>query len=105
MKAVMVTGASGFVGSALCCELARTGYAVIAVVRRVVERIPSVTYIEADLTDPATFAGEFPTVDCIIHLAGRAIYSLTRLQTRSPHFVKSTEMRLSGWLPVRSRLG
>ncbi|HEJ3157437.1 TPA: NAD-dependent epimerase/dehydratase family protein, partial [Pseudomonas aeruginosa] len=68
----MVTGASGFVGSALCCELARTGYAVIAVVRRVVERIPSVTYIEADLTDPATFAGEFPTVDCIIHLAGRA---------------------------------
>ncbi len=72
MKAVMVTGASGFVGSALCCELARTGYAVIAVVRRVVERIPSVTYIEADLADPATFAGEFPTVDCIIHLAGRA---------------------------------
>ncbi|MFL4002607.1 NAD-dependent epimerase/dehydratase family protein, partial [Pseudomonas aeruginosa] len=49
----MVTGASGFVGSALCCELARTGYAVIAVVRRVVERIPSVTYIGKRSINPA----------------------------------------------------
>ena len=33
MKKAIVTGANGFVGSALCKELAETGVEVIAVVR------------------------------------------------------------------------
>lgn len=72
MKTIMVTGASGFVGAALCAELLRRQYAVVAVVRRIIERIPAMTYIEADLADSASFAGGLPQVDCIIHLAGRA---------------------------------
>jgi nucleoside-diphosphate-sugar epimerase len=72
MTTIMVTGASGFVGSALCSELLRRGHAVVAVVRRLGERVPAVTYIEADLADPASFADGLPQVDCIVHLAGRA---------------------------------
>ncbi|WP_258197159.1 NAD-dependent epimerase/dehydratase family protein [Pseudomonas plecoglossicida] len=72
MKRVMVTGASGFVGSALCAHLARAQYRVIGVVRRVSDPIPSVTYIEADLTHHQALSQKFPAVDCLIHLAGRA---------------------------------
>ncbi|XLX42203.1 UDP-glucose 4-epimerase family protein [Ectopseudomonas mendocina] len=73
MKTIMVTGASGFVGAALCTELIQRGHAVVAVVRRIDERrVPAVTYIEADLADLASFADGLPQVDCIVHLAGRA---------------------------------
>lgn len=72
MKTIMVTGASGFVGSALCTELVCRGNTVVAVVRRIGERVPAVTYIEADLADPASFADGLPQVDCVVHLAGRA---------------------------------
>ncbi len=72
MKKIMITGASGFVGSALCRELVRAGHGVVAVVRRIEERLPEVTYIETDLSDPTAFVDGFPAVECIIHLAGRA---------------------------------
>lgn len=72
MKRVMVTGASGFVGKSLCRELVRTGYSVVGIVRHIQHRIPSVEYIEADLAHPDSLAQDFPKVDCIIHLAGRA---------------------------------
>jgi len=72
MTHVMVTGASGFVGSALCRELIQTGYSVTGALRRARNKIPSVTYIETDLVDSDAFAHSFPAVDCIVHLAGRA---------------------------------
>lgn len=72
MKSVMVTGASGFVGAALCQELVRQRFDVVGVVRRTNERVPTVTYLETDLSDPSAFSDDFPTVDCLIHLAGRA---------------------------------
>lgn len=72
MTRVLVTGASGFVGSALCSALVQARYCVIGVVRQVREGVPAVTYIETDLTTPHAFAHTFPVVDCVIHLAGRA---------------------------------
>lgn len=69
---VMVTGASGFVGAALCDELVKTGYSVVGLVRTIRNPIPSVTYVEAELSDCSAFAHELAAVDCIIHLAGRA---------------------------------
>ncbi|WP_244880944.1 NAD-dependent epimerase/dehydratase family protein [Pseudomonas taiwanensis] len=72
MKTVMVTGASGFVGAALCRELVQAGYSVVGVVRKVVEKIPLVTYLETDLVDTGAFIDHFPLVECVIHLAGRA---------------------------------
>ncbi|MEW4950436.1 NAD-dependent epimerase/dehydratase family protein [Pseudomonas asiatica] len=72
MKSVMVTGASGFVGTALCQELVRQGFDVVGAVRREKGEVQNVTYLEADLADPSAFSDDFPTVDCLIHLAGRA---------------------------------
>lgn len=72
MKSVMVTGASGFVGAALCQELVRQGFSVVGAVRQAGEKVQAVTYLEADLSDPSAFTDYFPTVDCLIHLAGRA---------------------------------
>lgn len=72
MKRVMVTGAGGFVGAAFCAKLVEAGYAVTAVVRRGEQKIPEVSYIQADLLDADPFAADFPAVDCVVHLAGRA---------------------------------
>nr|WP_259406993.1 NAD-dependent epimerase/dehydratase family protein [Pseudomonas sp. S07E 245] len=72
MKTVMVTGAAGFVGAALCRQLIQAGYAVIAVVRRLDQQVAQVSYIQADLLHADQFADGFPPVDCVIHLAGRA---------------------------------
>ncbi|MDD2016998.1 NAD-dependent epimerase/dehydratase family protein [Pseudomonas putida] len=72
MKSVMVTGASGFVGGSLCRELVRTGYSVVGVVRQIQQRVSSVEYFETDLVQEDSLAHNFPKVDCIIHLAGRA---------------------------------
>lgn len=72
MMRVMVTGASGFVGSALTARLVQSGLSVVAVGRRRRKNCPAHTYIEADLTRACTFFHESPKVDCIVHLAGRA---------------------------------
>lgn len=108
MKRVMVTGASGFVGSALCAHLARAQYRVIGVVRRVSDPIPSVTYIEADLTHHQALSQEFPAVDWLIHLAGRAHVLVEHVKDPLAAFsVKSTVTRRLGllsapWMPVSS---
>lgn len=53
---VLVTGASGGIGSAIVAELARTGYLVTASDLRFAEgteRLPGVNYVEADLLNQA----------------------------------------------------
>lgn len=72
---VLVTGATGFLGSPLVRRLADEGHHVTAVGRR--ERPASlpaaVEYIAADLTAPGVAAGLRPCRwDAIVHLAGQA---------------------------------
>jgi len=70
---VLVTGANGFIGAALCRHLAREGRAVIGLVRRpeadlpggIARRILPQIGPETDWTE--ALAG----VDCVVHLAAR----------------------------------
>jgi nucleoside-diphosphate-sugar epimerase len=68
---VLVTGASGFIGSALCAELQRDGNDVAALVRRPGSQPPGTRPLTGDLADApnliAMLARERP--DCVVHLA------------------------------------
>lgn len=72
MKKVLVTGAGGFVGASLCRALALAGYPSVGLVRSGCERVPGVAYLQADLLQDGALSNDFPQVDCIVHLAGRA---------------------------------
>lgn len=67
----MVTGASGFVGSALTTRLVQIGYQVVGVARHMRDSNAH-TLIETDLSCPNPFPDGFAEVDCIVHLAGLA---------------------------------
>ena len=77
MKKAIVTGANGFVGTALCRELCRQGIQVIAVVRNKTEFIrktkdlPGLTVVYSDLSRFRNLAEMIPDrdVDILYHLA------------------------------------
>jgi nucleoside-diphosphate-sugar epimerase len=68
---VLVTGASGFIGGALCAELVGRGHDVVALVRREGSEPPATRAVAGDLADgvrlAAIAAAERP--DCVVHLA------------------------------------
>jgi nucleoside-diphosphate-sugar epimerase len=68
---VLVTGASGFVGSVACAELAGRGHEVLAMVRRPGSEPAGTVAVHADLTDGerlrAAVAGAAP--QAVLHLA------------------------------------
>lgn len=70
MKA-FVTGASGFVGHAVCAELRARGHEVAALVRRPGSEPDGTSAIAGDLRDGEQLKGALEQVrpDCVIHLA------------------------------------
>jgi nucleoside-diphosphate-sugar epimerase len=68
---MLVTGASGFIGGALCAALQGEGHDVAAIVRRAGSQPPGTRPLSGDLADGAALAAivvrERP--DCVIHLA------------------------------------
>jgi nucleoside-diphosphate-sugar epimerase len=68
---ILVTGASGFIGAALCGQLLERGHEVGALVRRPGSAPPGTRGLAGDLRDgqglTETLAAERP--DCVIHLA------------------------------------
>lgn len=68
---VLVTGASGFIGKAVCHALLDRADQVIALVRSDWTH-PGVEVVRGDLDDEAALRKALTGVDCVIHLAGRA---------------------------------
>jgi nucleoside-diphosphate-sugar epimerase len=66
-----VTGASGFLGHAVCVELRSRGHEVAALVRRPGSEPPGTAPVAGDLGDhdALTRALEHVRPDCVIHLA------------------------------------
>ena len=72
-RRAFVTGASGFVGSAVARQLAGQGVAVTALVRASSPRInldvSGVTFVDGDMRDPASVARGMAGADCVFHVA------------------------------------
>jgi UDP-glucose 4-epimerase len=69
MATVLVTGATGLVGSRLLPRLAGAGFDCRALVRGDVELAPDTTAVRGDLGDPDSLAHAVEGVDAIVHLA------------------------------------
>lgn len=70
MTAVLMSGASGLIGSALCRALGRTGSTVRRLVRRPPRATDEVAWDpDAGVLDPSAFDG----IDVVVHLAGENI--------------------------------
>ena len=65
---LLVTGATGKVGSRLAKRLAQRGDQVRALVRRAAE-LPGIELVQGDLLDPDSLAGAVRGVDAVIHCA------------------------------------
>lgn len=68
---VLVTGASGFIGRALCQALTSRGHKVLALVRST-SSVPGASTVYAPLENSKLLAQALIGVECVIHLAGRA---------------------------------
>lgn len=67
---ILVTGANGFIGGALCQHLAASGQQVVPVVRRPCD-VPDARILMAD-DDDAAWSAVLAGCDSVVHLAARA---------------------------------
>jgi nucleoside-diphosphate-sugar epimerase len=88
-RRVLVTGADGFIGRALCAEFARQGIAHVGAVRKVTDdasdRVALGDFAAADWDDA------LEDVDAIAHLAGRA-HVTERDYDPTPHIVANVHV-------------
>jgi nucleoside-diphosphate-sugar epimerase/GT2 family glycosyltransferase len=71
---VLVTGANGFIGQALCADLHSRGHMVLGAVRKSFDSVHSATvkYVGVgDMDDQTDWTAALSGVDSVVHLAGR----------------------------------
>lgn len=69
MNTLLLTGATGLVGSRLLPRLASAGFDCRALVRRDTALPDGVTAVRGDIDDPATLGSAVEGVDAVVHLA------------------------------------
>jgi nucleoside-diphosphate-sugar epimerase len=69
MTVVLVTGASGLVGSRVLPRLAESGFECRALVRADIELPPGTTAVRGDLGKPGSLQAAVAGVDAVVHLA------------------------------------
>lgn len=100
MKAAVLTGASGGMGSAAAAALVKEGYFVFALDSRETNSREGVEFIRTDLTDAASVRSAFDFVrsktdgiDCIVNMAG--LYDLDSLvEISEERFLRSFNVNL-----------
>ena len=70
MSVLAITGATGFVGSAVLADALAKGHAVRALARRDQPAQDGVTWVRGDLNDTAALAALVDGADAVIHVAG-----------------------------------
>ena len=102
MGYVLVTGASGGMGAAICRLLLQQGYLVLALDRREGESAQGLTFLPCDVSSPESVEAVLeqakritPTLDAIVHTAG--IYDLdSLLELDEARFRQIFEVNLFG---------
>ncbi len=84
MEKILITGATGFIGSELVPLLVQQGYKVRILTRRpsraaLFEELPLESVITGDLLDAASLEKAVKDIDVIFHLGGRATFEPLRL--------------------------
>lgn len=69
---ILITGATGFIGSRVCQLLIEQGHEVRGLSRRGSGAVAGVDYRAADLSESSSLGDHLEGVDCVVHLAGRA---------------------------------
>lgn len=69
---LLVTGATGFLGSAIVRHATSAGFKVLATARIADMTLPRVDFISADILDASSLPKIFEGVDCVCHAAGLA---------------------------------
>jgi len=69
MTTVLLTGATGLVGSRLLPRLADAGFECRALVRRDIDLPPNTTAVRGDLDDPGSLREAVEGVEAVVHLA------------------------------------
>jgi nucleoside-diphosphate-sugar epimerase len=87
-RVVLVSGATGFIGSHLCEDMQRAGHRVRAIGRRRAERLdPSIEqFVVPDLTDSKAIGQACEGVDWVVHAAGLAHVVKSPRDGRPPSF-------------------
>jgi nucleoside-diphosphate-sugar epimerase len=70
MEKVLVTGATGFVGGALCSVLGKNGIVFVPVIRKRLDLFPNAAIVP-DINPTTDWSGVLSGVDTVIHLAAR----------------------------------
>ena len=102
MKHILVTGATGGMGKAICESLVAKGYKVYGIDYRVGEEMKGVEFFECDVTDTASVEKVFENVkqqtgklDGIIHTAG--IYDMDSLiEMPEERFIRIFDINVFG---------
>jgi len=102
---ILVTGAAGFIGRALCCGLLRRGHTVLGGTRRSADPIPGVQFRAIGSIGPQTdWSRHLDRVEIIIHLANRAHRPIRHAVAEDEAEAASTLMRAAGVAGVQRLL-
>ncbi len=98
MKRILVTGAGGGMGAAICQKLLKKGYEVFGIDRRMTLDLPGLNFFKCDVTDSKEIVKvreEIGEVDAIVHTAG--IYDLdSLLEIDEERFMRIFNVNLFG---------